>query len=191
VKLSPARDSRHKVGDTVRISTDKLGTLMNRVTTSKLSPPWTFGLGALMHNLAGRGLLKAERLASSVTPNGCPGAVQSGGLSFRSSADADPVRESSASGHVRSNGLSSIDGLHDRNVELIDQPNGEHVCTFAIQNWRNPLVTMAKVIGAVRCLGGVARTGVSDVHDSGSACVVIGAGRDLMGSTPRHSGEFT
>jgi hypothetical protein len=53
------------VGDTVRISTDKLGTLMNRVTTSKLSPPWTFGLGALMHNLAGRGLLKAVRLAYS------------------------------------------------------------------------------------------------------------------------------
>jgi fumarylacetoacetate (FAA) hydrolase family protein len=31
--------------------------LENRVTTSKAAPPWTFGIGALMSNLAKRGLL--------------------------------------------------------------------------------------------------------------------------------------
>jgi fumarylacetoacetate (FAA) hydrolase family protein len=49
----------HKLDDMVRISTAKLGTLINRVTTSKSAPPWTFGLGALMQNLAVRGLLKS------------------------------------------------------------------------------------------------------------------------------------
>jgi fumarylacetoacetate (FAA) hydrolase family protein len=48
----------HKLEDTVRISTAKLGTLENRVTTSKDAPPWTFGVGALMRNLAARGLLR-------------------------------------------------------------------------------------------------------------------------------------
>jgi len=47
----------HKVGDTVRISTARLGTLENRVTTCVAAPPWTFGLDALMRNLAARGLL--------------------------------------------------------------------------------------------------------------------------------------
>ncbi len=53
----PGRGFTHKVGDTVRISSPKLGTLVNRVTTSKQAPPWTFGIRDLMRNLAGRGLL--------------------------------------------------------------------------------------------------------------------------------------
>ena len=53
----PGRGFTHKVGDLVKVSTPKLGTLENRVTTSKAAPPWTFGLGALMANLAKRGLL--------------------------------------------------------------------------------------------------------------------------------------
>ena len=53
----PGRGFTHKVGDLVKVSTPKLGTLENRVTTSKAAPPWTFGLGALMGNLAKRGLL--------------------------------------------------------------------------------------------------------------------------------------
>ena len=54
---TPGRGFTHKVGDTVRIRTEKLGTLANRVTTSAEAPPWDFGLGALMQNLAARGLL--------------------------------------------------------------------------------------------------------------------------------------
>jgi fumarylacetoacetate (FAA) hydrolase family protein len=50
----------HKIGDTVRISSAKLGMLENRVTTCKTAPPWTFGLDALMRNLAARGLLSAH-----------------------------------------------------------------------------------------------------------------------------------
>ncbi len=41
----------------VSIASPLLGTLHNRVTTSNQAPAWRFGLGALMHNLAARGLL--------------------------------------------------------------------------------------------------------------------------------------
>jgi fumarylacetoacetate (FAA) hydrolase family protein len=47
----------HHEGDIVRVSTPKIGTLVNRVTTSDRAPPWTFGARALMRSLAGRGLL--------------------------------------------------------------------------------------------------------------------------------------
>jgi len=47
----------HKPGDLVTIATPTLGALVNRVTTSDKAPPWTFGAGALMRNLAQRGLL--------------------------------------------------------------------------------------------------------------------------------------
>jgi fumarylacetoacetate (FAA) hydrolase family protein len=57
----PGRGFTHKVGDTVAISTPRLGRLVNRVTTSKDAAPWTFGLTALMANLAGRGLLGATQ----------------------------------------------------------------------------------------------------------------------------------
>ena len=53
----PGRGFTHKVGDTVTISSPKLGRLVNRVTTSKVAPPWTTGIAGLMRNLAGRGLL--------------------------------------------------------------------------------------------------------------------------------------
>ncbi|GGA70511.1 fumarylacetoacetate hydrolase [Neiella marina] len=47
----------HKQGDTVRIASPKLGALENTVTWSNQAPPWTFGISALMENLAQRGLL--------------------------------------------------------------------------------------------------------------------------------------
>ena len=47
----------HHRGDLVRISTPALGALVNRVDLSTECPPWTFGVAALMRNLAGRGLL--------------------------------------------------------------------------------------------------------------------------------------
>ncbi|MBE0620797.1 MAG: fumarylacetoacetate hydrolase family protein [Burkholderiales bacterium] len=55
---APGMGFTHKIGDLVSISTPKLGRLVNRVTTSDRAPPWTFGIGALMQNLATRGLLR-------------------------------------------------------------------------------------------------------------------------------------
>lgn len=54
---APGGGFTHKVGDRVSIASPLLGTLHNRVTTSDQAPAWRFGLGALMHNLAARGLL--------------------------------------------------------------------------------------------------------------------------------------
>ena len=59
------RGFTHKVGDEVRISTPKLGALVNTVTTSRDAPPWTFGTRALMRNLAERALLAAPRTAET------------------------------------------------------------------------------------------------------------------------------
>jgi fumarylacetoacetate (FAA) hydrolase family protein len=48
----------HKIGDIVTIATPKLGALVNRVKHCGDIAPWTFGTGALMQNLARRGLLR-------------------------------------------------------------------------------------------------------------------------------------
>src|SRR5690348_15672431 len=48
----------HMVGDLVSIRSPKLGTLSNRVNHCDQIPPWTFGVSALMRNLATRGLLR-------------------------------------------------------------------------------------------------------------------------------------
>jgi fumarylacetoacetate (FAA) hydrolase family protein len=53
------RGFTHKIGDVVRISSERFGTLVNTVTTSQRAAPWTVGIGALMTNLAARGLLRA------------------------------------------------------------------------------------------------------------------------------------
>jgi len=47
----------HAKGDVTTISAPELGTLANRMTLSTEAPPWQFGTGALMRNLAHRGLL--------------------------------------------------------------------------------------------------------------------------------------
>jgi fumarylacetoacetate (FAA) hydrolase family protein len=56
----PGRGFTHKTGDVVRISTPRIGTLQNRVTTSRDAPPWTFGVRELLRNLAARGLLQNQ-----------------------------------------------------------------------------------------------------------------------------------
>lgn len=56
----PGKGFTHKVGDTVAIRSERLGTLINPVTTSRDAPAWTMGIGAFMANLAGRGLLGAK-----------------------------------------------------------------------------------------------------------------------------------
>jgi fumarylacetoacetate (FAA) hydrolase family protein len=53
----PGLGFTHKEGDTVRVSTPRLGVLENRVTTSEAAPPWNFGISDLMQNLVRRGLL--------------------------------------------------------------------------------------------------------------------------------------
>ena len=53
----PGQGFTHVVGDTVHIGTPALGQLFNRVTTSDQAPPWQYGTGALMRDLARRGLL--------------------------------------------------------------------------------------------------------------------------------------
>ena len=54
----PGRGFTHKAGDIVKIHTAKLGTLANKVTSCEAAPRWSFGVSALMHNLAARGLLQ-------------------------------------------------------------------------------------------------------------------------------------
>ena len=54
---APGQGFTHKSGDEVCVSSPRLGVLRNRVTSCEDAPPWTFGISALMANLAGRGLL--------------------------------------------------------------------------------------------------------------------------------------
>ncbi|MBA3773178.1 MAG: fumarylacetoacetate hydrolase family protein [Ramlibacter sp.] len=54
----PGQGFTHVVGDSVTVSTQRLGTLANRVNTSDRAAPWTYGIGALMRDLARRGLLR-------------------------------------------------------------------------------------------------------------------------------------
>jgi fumarylacetoacetate (FAA) hydrolase family protein len=56
----PGRGFTHKTGDIVTIAAAGLGTLVNRVTTSRAAAPWTFGIRELMRNLVARGLLNGE-----------------------------------------------------------------------------------------------------------------------------------
>ena len=53
----PGQGFTHAVGDAVTVSTPTLGALVNRVRTSDTVAQWTMGAGALMRNLASRGLL--------------------------------------------------------------------------------------------------------------------------------------
>lgn len=55
---APGQGFTHKPGDLVTVSSERLGTLRNRVTTTDRAPPWRFGVVELMYNLAGRGLLE-------------------------------------------------------------------------------------------------------------------------------------
>lgn len=47
----------HKIGDVVTIANAELGALVNTVRLSTECPEWTFGMAAMMRNLAKRGLL--------------------------------------------------------------------------------------------------------------------------------------
>ena len=47
----------HKEGDIVTISSSRIGTLSNPVTTSRDAPAWTMGIGEFVRNLSKRGLV--------------------------------------------------------------------------------------------------------------------------------------
>ena len=54
---APGKGFTHKTGDIVTVATPKLGRLVNRMRPTDQCERWTFGAGALMRNLAQRGLL--------------------------------------------------------------------------------------------------------------------------------------
>jgi fumarylacetoacetate (FAA) hydrolase family protein len=54
---APGQGFTHHEGDVVTIASDRLGALVNVVTTCERAPAWTFGTAALMRNLAKRGLI--------------------------------------------------------------------------------------------------------------------------------------
>jgi len=60
-RSAPGKGFTHYLGDVVRIASPALGVLENKVGLSSVIPPWTVGIGALMRNLAARGLLNGER----------------------------------------------------------------------------------------------------------------------------------
>jgi fumarylacetoacetate (FAA) hydrolase family protein len=55
---TPGQGFTHKYGDIVTVAAPKLGRLVNRMMRTDQCEAWTFGPGALMRNLAGRGLLR-------------------------------------------------------------------------------------------------------------------------------------
>ncbi|HET6308700.1 MAG TPA: fumarylacetoacetate hydrolase family protein [Rhodopila sp.] len=55
---APGQGFTHKYGDIVTISAPRLGRLVNRMRPTDQCEAWSFGAGALMRNLAGRGLLR-------------------------------------------------------------------------------------------------------------------------------------
>jgi len=60
-RLAPGKGFTHMIGDIVAVTTPKLGALVNRVDHSDKIAPWTFGIAALMRNLAYRGLLATPK----------------------------------------------------------------------------------------------------------------------------------
>ena len=54
---APGQGFTHKTGDIVTVAAPKLGRLVNRMLPTDQCEAWTFGTGALMRNLAARGLL--------------------------------------------------------------------------------------------------------------------------------------
>lgn len=53
----PGAGFTHKLGDRVTISSRRLGSLTNTVTTSRDAPRWEVGIAGFMRNLASRGLI--------------------------------------------------------------------------------------------------------------------------------------
>ena len=55
----PGGGFTHKKEDVVTITSGRLGALVNPVTFADEAPPWSVGIGAMLRNLAARGLLRS------------------------------------------------------------------------------------------------------------------------------------
>ena len=56
----PGQGFTHVVGDVVTVATAQLGQLVNRVNTCDQVAPWTYGISALLHDLARRNRASAR-----------------------------------------------------------------------------------------------------------------------------------
>jgi fumarylacetoacetate (FAA) hydrolase family protein len=54
---APGQGFTHKLGDVVSVESPRLGRLTNVMVKTSDAEPWGFGTGALMRNLAKRGLI--------------------------------------------------------------------------------------------------------------------------------------
>ncbi len=67
----PGQGFTHNENDLTRISSPRLGALVNRVRLSTECAPWTYGVRALMTDLSGAGLLtETARTGSGASPSG-------------------------------------------------------------------------------------------------------------------------
>lgn len=62
----PGAGFTHYHGDIVSIAADRLGILVNEVTSAEEAPRWTTGITALISNLASRGLLSPSSVGAGV-----------------------------------------------------------------------------------------------------------------------------
>lgn len=67
-KEHPEKGFTHKYGDVVTITSSKLGSVTNVMQSADLCPKWEVGAGALMENLAERGLLVGTSQAQGSGP---------------------------------------------------------------------------------------------------------------------------
>jgi fumarylacetoacetate (FAA) hydrolase family protein len=65
---APGKGFTHKLGDIVTIAAPRLGRLANRIRHSDQCEPWSFGVAALMRNLAKRGILGQLEHGSAILP---------------------------------------------------------------------------------------------------------------------------
>lgn len=62
-RAGPDSGFTHKVGDIVKVSADRLGTLVNEVAHADRIPSWTYGVRALLKSLSARGVLSTHSVA--------------------------------------------------------------------------------------------------------------------------------
>jgi fumarylacetoacetate (FAA) hydrolase family protein len=59
-RFGPGKGFTHVIGDIVTVHTPRLGALVNRVNHADKTEPWTFGISALLGQLAGTGAVAAN-----------------------------------------------------------------------------------------------------------------------------------
>ena len=89
---APGQGFTHKRDDIVTIAAPQLGKLVNRMRTSDECEPWTFGIGALMKNLAQRKLIWffTSGRGSAPSSSRCRGGTKSRGACHRTATRYSP-----------------------------------------------------------------------------------------------------